>query len=222
LMDAAGEYQRQAVQMVIGGRARAAFDLSAEPAESQDRYGDHLWCRQALLARRLVEAGVTFVTIGLTYGGGADWDHHGDQFPPYGGINNGLRKMLPVYDHMISTLVADLDLRGLLDKTLVLSLGEFGRTPIIGTQEGPNGNGRNHWPPVMSMALAGGGLRHGQVIGATDEGGGAIKDRAVTACDLAATIYRYLDVPLDATYLDNHGRPHHIVQNDGRPIQELF
>lgn len=221
-MDAANAYQRQAVQMVIGGQARGAFDLSREPAENRERYGKHLWCQQALLARRLVEAGVAFVTVGLTYGGGADWDHHGDKIPPYGGIDNGLRRMLPIFDHLISTLVADLEERGLLDNVLVMALGEFGRTPIVGTQDGPNGNGRNHWPPVMSMALAGGGLRHGQVIGATDAEGGAIKDRAVTPPDLAATIYRYMDVPLDATYLDNRGRPHYIVQNDGRPIHELF
>ena len=221
-MTAGDAYLQQAVQMVAGGQARTAFDLSSEPAANRERYGKHLWCQQALLARRLVESGVTFVTVGLTYGGGADWDHHGDQFPPYGGINNGLRRMLPVFDHLISTLVADLEERGLLDKVLVLALGEFGRTPIIGTQEGPNGNGRNHWPPVMSMCLAGGGLRHGQVIGATDAAGGAIKDRAITAPDLAATIYRYLDVPLDATYLDNRGRPHYIVQNNGQPIRELF
>ncbi|MEX0724760.1 MAG: DUF1501 domain-containing protein [Planctomycetaceae bacterium] len=221
-MESANAYQQQAVEMVAGGRAQSAFDLSCEPAENRERYGKHLWCQQALLARRLVEAGVTYVTVGLTYGGGADWDHHGDQFPPYGGINNGLRRMLPVFDHLLSTLVTDLEERGLLDKVLVLALGEFGRTPIIGTQEGPNGNGRNHWPPVMSMALAGGGLRHGQVIGATDAAGGAIKDRAVTPPDLAATIYRYMDVPLDATYLDNRGRPHYIIQNNGQPIRELF
>ena len=221
-MDAGDAYRRQAVEMVIGGRARTAFDLSSEPAANRERYGKHLWCQQALLARRLVEAGVAFVTVGLTYGGGADWDHHGDAFPPYGGINNGLRRMLPVFDHLISTLVTDLEERGLLDNVLILALGEFGRTPIIGTQEGPNGNGRNHWPPVMSMALAGGGLKHGQVIGATDAAGGAINDRAVTPPDLAATIYRFMDVPLDATYLDNRGRPHAIVQNDGQPIHELF
>ncbi|MCE9608311.1 MAG: DUF1501 domain-containing protein [Planctomycetia bacterium] len=218
-LQALGAYQSQAVEMVTGKQAQAAFDLSLEPAASRERYGKHLWGQQALLARRLVEAGVSFVTIGMNHSGGASWDHHGDNIPPYGGIQSGLKPMLPIFDHALSTLVADLDERGLLDDVLVIAMGEFGREPIIGRQ---GIDGRNHWPAVMSMALAGGGLRHGQVIGASDVDGGAIKDRAVTPGDLAATIYRYMDVPLDATYLDNSGRPHPIVQNNGRPIHELF
>lgn len=212
-------YQRQAVQMVTGQQARTAFDLSLEPASTHDRYGKHLWAQQALLARRLVESGVSFVTIGMNYGGGASWDHHGDNIPPYGGIQSGLKPMLPLFDHALGTLVADLDERGLLDDVLVVAMGEFGREPIIGRQ---GIDGRNHWPAVMSIALAGGGLKHGQVIGSTDHIGGSISDRPVTAGDLAATIYRYLDVPLDAQYFDNTGRPHPIVQLNGQPIRELF
>ncbi|MCE9608471.1 MAG: DUF1501 domain-containing protein [Planctomycetia bacterium] len=216
-MQAIGAYQRQAVEMVTGKRAQTAFDLSLEPAAVRDRYGKHLWAQQALLARRLVEAGVSFVTIGMNYGGGASWDHHGDNTPPYGGLQSGLKPMLPLFDHALGTLVADLDERGMLDDTLVLAMGEFGRRPIIGGIDG-----RDHWPAVMSMALAGGGLRHGQVIGSTDESGGAIADRPVTPGDLAATIYRYMDVPLDTEYRDNGGRPHPIVQLNGKPISELF
>ena len=102
---------------------------------------------------------------------------------------------------------------------LVLAMGEFGRTPMMGTQGSTDG--RNHWPVVMSMALAGGGLRHGQVIGATEADGGHIKERPVTPGDLAATIYRHMGVPLDATYLDATGRPRSIVEH-GSPIAELF
>jgi uncharacterized protein (DUF1501 family) len=102
---------------------------------------------------------------------------------------------------------------------LVLAMGEFGRTPRIGTQE--SSDCRDHWPSVMSMALAGGGLRHGQVIGASESDGGQIKHRPVTPEDLAATIYRHMGVPLDATYLDTTGRPRGIVDN-GNPIAELF
>lgn len=218
-MQAIGAYQRQAVEMVTGKRAQTAFDLSLEPQASRDRYGKHLWSQQALLARRLVEAGVSFVTIGMNYGGGASWDHHGDNIPPYGGLQSGLKPMLPLFDHALGTLVADLDERGLLDDVLVIAMGEFGREPIIGLQ---GIDGRNHWPSVMSIALAGGGLRHGQVIGSSDPAGGSINDRPVTPGDLAATIYRHMDVPLDATYLDNGGRPHPIVQINGRPISELF
>jgi hypothetical protein len=213
-------YLGQAVEMVAGGRAQQAFDLSREPEASRERYGKHVWFQQALLARRLVEAGVSFVTIGMNHSGGASWDTHGDNIPPYGGISKGMGKLLPLFDHVIGTLVADLDERGLLNDVLVICMGEFGRTPMIGTQG--SADGRNHWPQVMSIALAGGGLRHGQVIGATEPDGGSIQERPITPADIAATIYRYMDVPLDATYLDNQGRPHYIVQNNGQPIRELF
>jgi uncharacterized protein (DUF1501 family) len=125
---------------------------------------------------------------------------------------------LPLFDHLITTLVSDLESRGLLDDVLILALGEFGRTPMMGTQGSTDG--RNHWPVVMSMALAGGGLRHGQVIGSTDPDGGYIKERPVTPADLAATIYHHMGIPLDATYLDPVGRPRAIVDG-GRPIAEL-
>ena len=98
-------------------------------------------------------------------------------------------------------------------------MGEFGRTPMMGTQDSTDG--RNHWPVVMSMSLAGGGMNHGQVIGATERDGGHIKDRPVTPGDLAATIYHHMGVPLDTTYLDPRGQPLHVVQN-GKPIKELI
>src|SRR2546430_7873380 len=115
----------------------------------------------------------------------------------------------------ITTLVSDLEGRGLLDDVLVLAMGEFGRTPMMGTQGSTDG--RDHWPVVMSLALAGGGFRHGQVIGATEADGGSIKDRPVTPGDLAATLYHHLGVPLDAAYTDGTGRPRPVVEN-GRPI----
>ncbi len=160
------------------------------------------------------------MTIDLSYHpASGTWDNHGDNIPPYGGISKGLRPLLPIFDHLITTLVADLEERGLLDDVLVMAMGEFGRTPMMGTQGSTDG--RNHWAVVMSMAMAGGGLRHGQVIGATDKDGGYIKDRPVTPGDLAATIYRHMGVPLDTTYLDTTGRPRFIVEH-GRPIEELF
>lgn len=220
-MEALESYRRQALEMVIGRRAQQAFDISQEPAAARDRYGKHLWCQQALLARRLVEAGVRFVTLDLSYHpASGTWDTHGDNIPPYGGIKKGLGPLLPLFDHLLTTLVGDLDQRGLLNDVLVIAMGEFGRTPQMGTQGSTDG--RNHWPAVMSMCLAGGGLRHGQVIGATESDGGYIRERPVTPADLAATIYRYLGVPLDATYIDNRGRPRYIVENDGQPVAELF
>jgi hypothetical protein len=210
-------YEQRAVDILLGGRAREAFDLAREPERVRERYGNHLWHRQALLARRLVEAGVSFVTLDLSYHpASGSWDTHGDTIPPYGGITSGLKPLLPLFDHLVTTLVADLEERGLLEQTLVIAMGEFGRTPLLRDDDG-----RDHWPNVMSMALAGGGLRHGQVIGATEPDGSEIAGRPVTPGDLAATIYRHLGVPLDATYLDHTGRPLPVVW-DGAPLAELF
>ncbi len=219
-MDAVDTYGRQAIEMLIGGKAREALDIQREPPEMRERYGNHLWCQQALIARRLVEAGTAFVTLDLSYHtASGTWDTHGDNIPPYGGISRGLGPLLPLFDHLLTTLVGDLDQRGLLDDVLVIAMGEFGRTPLMGTQGSTDG--RNHWNEVMSMCLAGGGLRHGQVIGATERDGGQIAQRPVTPGDLAATIYRHFQIPLDTQYLDPHGRPNYVVE-DGAPIAELF
>lgn len=218
-MSAMDVYQQQAVELVLGSRAQDAFDLRREPESVRQRYGTHLWCQEALLARRLVEAGAAFVTLDLSYHpASGTWDTHGDNIPPYGGIKKGLGPLLPLFDHLITTLVLDLEQRGLLDDVLVLAMGEFGRTPRIGTQGSTDG--RDHWPVVMSLLMAGGGLRHGQVIGASDRDGAQIKDRPVTPGDLAATIYRHFGVPLDATYLDHRGRPRMLLDH-GEPIAEL-
>ncbi len=219
-MEAMDRYGQQAYDIIAGARAQAAFDVTQEPAAVIARYGDHEWSQKALLARRLVEAGVSFVTIDLSnHSASGTWDNHGDNIPPYGGIWNGLRPLLPVFDHLLTTLVGDLRERGMLDDTLVIAMGEFGRSPQTGTQGSTDG--RNHWPHVMSMTLAGGGFRHGQVIGATERDGGQIAERPVTPGDLAATIYHHMGVPLDTTYLDHQQRPRYVVEN-GAPIRELL
>lgn len=218
-MESADRFTQQAMDMVLGERARTAFDVSRESAEVRAKYGDHDWAKQVLLARRLVESGVSFVTIDLSnHGASGTWDTHGDNIPPYGGIWNGLRPLLPVFDHLLTTLVDDLQERGLLDDVLVLAMGEFGRTPQIGTQG--SSDGRNHWPIVMSMTMAGGGMKHGQIIGSTDKIAGEIKDRPVTPGDLGATIFRHMGVPLDISYTDNRGRPRFVLE-EGEPIGEL-
>ena len=169
----------------------------------------------------MVEEGPAFVTLDLSYrSASGTWDTHGDNIPPYGGIKNGLGPLLPLFDHLITTLVADLDERGLLDDVLVIAMGEFGRTPNMGTQGSTDG--RNHWPVVMSMCMAGGGLRHGQIIGAFGRDGGEIHERPVTPGDLAATLFRYFDVPQDVSYLDDRGRPRFILDQGGSPIRELI
>ncbi len=211
-------YEQQAVDMILGETAREAFDLQREPAKVRDRYGKHLWHQQALLARRLVERGVAFVTLDLSYHtASGTWDTHGDDIPPYGGIQSGLKPILPLYDHLVTTLISDLEERGLLNDVLVVSMGEFGRTPMMTKYDG-----RDHWDRVLSMALAGGGLRHGQVIGSTEPDGGEPAERPVTPGDLAATLYQFMGVPLETTYEDLTGRPMYVVQEEGQPVRELF
>jgi hypothetical protein len=218
-MEAMDKFSQQAFDIVAGGRAQGAFDLTKEPAKIVERYGSHDWCRQALLARRLVQAGVSFVTIDLSnHSASGTWDTQGDNIPPYGGIWSGLRPLLPIFDHLITTLVSDLEDHGLLKDTLVIAMGEFGRSPKLGTQGSTDG--RDHWPYVESMLMAGGGLRHGQVIGASSRDGGEIAERPIRPGDIAATIYRHFGVPLDATYLDHQGRPLRVIEH-GEPIREL-
>ncbi|MDB5308487.1 MAG: hypothetical protein JWO38_2689, partial [Gemmataceae bacterium] len=135
---------------------------------------------------------------------------------PWGGIQKGLTPILPTIDRALAARVEDLDARGLLDSTLVLMLGEFGRSPVM-TRDA----GREHWTPVMSMLAAGGAGPHGQVVGSTDSRGGEIKTRKVTPADLAATVFRHLDVPLDAQWVNPQGRPVPVVTGGGAPIPEL-
>ena len=163
---------------------------------------------------------MNFVTIDLSnHSSSGTWDTHGDNIPPYGGIRSGLRPLLPVFDHLLTTLVADLDERGLLDDVLVLAMGEFGRTPQIGTQGSTDG--RNHWPPVMSMTLAGGGFRHGQVIGASEHDGGQIRNARSRRATWPPRSFTTWACRSTASYLDLRGRPRPIVE-DGRPIAELI
>src|SRR5262249_18907510 len=132
--DALDRYGQQAIDLLIGRRMQEALDLSREPAAVRERYGKHLWCQQALLARRMVEAGVAFVTLDLSYHtASGTWDTHGDNIPPYGGIRKGLQPLLPLFDHLITSLVSDLRQRGKLDDVLLIAMGEFGRTTKIGT-----------------------------------------------------------------------------------------
>lgn len=219
-MSALDEFGQRAYDLLLGNKAKKAWDVSNEPQKIIDAYGKHPWAQKALLARRLVESGVSFVTIDLSnHSSSGTWDTHGDKFPPYGGIVSGLKPLLPVFDHLYTTLIRDLDQRGLLDEVLVIAMGEFGRTPTMGTQGSPDG--RNHWPQVMSMTLAGGGFRHGQVIGASDRDGGQPAERPVTPGDLAATIYHHFGVPLDTTFTDFKSLPRTIVEN-GTPLKELI
>lgn len=210
----ADRYTAQAMDLVTSGHAAKAFDLSQEKDSLRDAYGRDSVGEKALLARRLVEAGVSFVLVSARWG---YFDNHGDNVPPWGGIEKGLAPILPTVDRTVYHLVTDLEQRGLLDKTLVLMMGEFGRGPIM-TKDA----GRDHWLNCMSMILAGGGLKHGQVIGSTDSRGYDIKDRPVRPQDLAATVFKYAGIDLSTHWVNPQGRPIPIVTEGGQPISELL
>jgi uncharacterized protein (DUF1501 family) len=197
-------FKSQALDMVTGAQVREAFDLEREPAELRDRYGRHMYGQAALLARRLVEAGSSCVTINTGY-----WDHHDN-------IEPGLEQHLPPLDAAIAALVTDLDQRGRLDDVVIYCAGEFGRTPLI------NGHaGRDHWANCFSVLIGGGGIQGGRIVGASESRGGAVVERPVSPLDLLATLYQALHVPLDTHFADSTGRPVSIV-GSGKPITELF
>ena len=204
-------YTQEAYDLVLGGSAQKAFDLSGEPDSVRDRYGRDSFGDKALLARRLVDAGVTFITMSDAWG---HWDHHGDEVQ-WGGIVKGLTPMLPVLDRGLTALIEDLDQRGLLETTLVIVIGEFGRSPVMTKTAG-----RDHWPSVMSFLMAGGGIKGGQVIGATDRRGGSIQERPLHPGDLAATVFSHLGIDPGSHWINPTGRPVPLVES-GRPIAEL-
>ena len=206
-------YTQQAYEVLMTGRAQKAFDLDAETPQMRDRYGRYSLGEKALLARRLVEAGSTFVTVSGAWG---YFDHHGDDVK-WGGIKKGLTPLLPTVDRTLHAIVTDLQDRGLLDSTLVLMMGEFGRSPVINKNAG-----RDHWAKCMSMIVAGGGMRHGQVIGSTDSKGYEIASRRVAPSDIAATVFHHLGIAQSTHWTDPQGRPRPIVAEGGRVIEELI
>jgi hypothetical protein len=212
-MEHLDHYSRLAVDMVTSGEALRAFEIDKEDPRLRDAYGRGSLGQKALLARRLVEAGVRFVLVSGAWG---YFDHHGDSLI-WKGIEKGLKPLLPQVDQALATLVVDLEQRGRLDDTLVIMMGEFGRSPVINRDAG-----RDHWTNVMSLVLAGGGLRHGQVIGSTDRKGHSVLDRKVIPQDLAATVFAHLGIDLDSQWYGSQGRPTPIVAAGGRPIAELF
>jgi hypothetical protein len=205
-------YTRQAYEMVVSGNVQKAFNMAEESDAARNAYGRVSVGEKALMARRLVEAGVTFVLVSGAWG---YFDHHGDDVR-WGGIEKGLKPLLPSIDRALSALVTDLEQRGLLDSTLVMMMGEFGRSPKINAKLG-----RDHWTNAMSMVVAGGGMKHGQVIGSTDRNGGDITGAVVRPQDLAATTFQYLGIDLNSHWISTSGRPTPIVTEGGRPIPEL-
>jgi hypothetical protein len=203
LMNGMDQFNQQAFEMVTGESARRAFDINREDPRVRDRYGRHTWGQSALLARRLVEAGVTFVTITAS-----GWDDHGQ-------VANAMKAKLPPLDRAVGSLVEDLTSRGLIDNVAVVVMGEFGRTPRINP-----GAGRDHWGEVMSVLIGGGGLKGGQVVGSSNSKGEVPKDRPLKPADVLHTLYHVLGIDTAAHFYNPAGRPIPIL-NEGSAIAEL-
>lgn len=204
-------YTQQAVNLLLSPSVREAFDLDAEPAYIAERYGNSPWCRYTLLARRLVERGVTFVTVDMPH-----WDDHDN-------IKEAIRPKCAAMDRAVSSLVQDLDERGLLQHVLVVVMGEFGRTPKLNNGLPALGRtipGRDHWGQAISVMMAGGGLRMGQAVGATNEHAEHPVESPYRPEDVLATIYHVLGIDPSLEFPDRQGRPVSILPG-GSPIREL-
>jgi hypothetical protein len=207
----------RAYTLLSSARAREAFDLSKESDTTKNRYGRNRFGMSCLLARRLVERGVRFVTVNQFEALHKEitWDIHGA--PPFSSINDYRDEVGPMFDNAYASLLEDLSDRGLLQSTLVVATGEFGRAPKLN----PMG-GRDHWPHCWTMLFAGGGVKGGQVVGASDESGAYPKDRPITPAEVAATMLRSLGIDLDTELPDLQGRPIRILEDGVGPIRELF
>ena len=220
-LDAVDEFNRAAIDIVTSGKARRAFDLSQESPSTLKLYGEHRWGKMALLARRLVESGVSFVTIN-TAPDSLCWDWHlnivNDNRPADGsqGPSRGMDISGPPLDQMITALVTDIYQRGLDKKVMLVVWGEFGRTPRVNKT-----GGRDHWGSLMSILLAGGGLKVNQVIGESNSKGEAPATRPVNPTDVLATMYRHLGIDTRQHTLTPQGRPIPVLP-DGEPIRELI
>lgn len=230
LMAAMDEFSQRAVQMLISPAVRNAFDLCQEPDSVRDRYGRHAFGQRGLMARRLIEAGSRFVTMvwenpndpkGMPKNCTYNWDSHAVNCHMFADA----RWRFPYYDQALTALIEDLYDRGLDQDVLLVATGEFGRTPrlsqVTGSQTGALQPGRDHWPSAMSMLVSGGGMRTGQIIGATNGRGEYPIERPLTPNDLWATVYKYLGIDYEASFPDYQGRPMPILPF-GEPIGEIL
>jgi uncharacterized protein (DUF1501 family) len=199
------KFYEQGLNLVASPEAQAAFDIAKESDKVRESYGRNDFAQRLLMARRLVEVGVSFVTV--YYGG---WDHHKDIFKTLKGDFNKR------FDQGVAALIRDLDQRGMMDNTLVVVLGEFGRTPKVNKDAG-----RDHWPYAMSVLMAGAGVPRGQVVGATDAKGYHAAENVYKPEDFASTLYTKMGIDPTRVLHTNTGRPIQIV-NGGKPMKELF
>jgi uncharacterized protein (DUF1501 family) len=198
------EFHERAATMILSSEARAAFAIDAESDRLRERYGRTTFGQSALLARRLIERGVRFVTV--NFGG---WDHHSKIF-------DNLDKKMPELDQGLSALLEDMDTRGLLAETMVLAFGEFGRSPKVNKDAG-----RDHWGPAASLVFAGAGVARGQVVGSTDKLGGFANRRPVAPADVACTVYEALGIDPRKMLPSPDGRPVAVLDT-GETVKELY
>lgn len=204
------EHQQKAFELLYSKGVRSAFDISAESDKLRDSYGRHTFGQSALLARRLIEHGVTFVTVNCV-----PWDHHGSSGRYK--TEEGARLLIPPLDRAISGLVRDLMDRGLYEKTLIVAMGEFGRTPRMNRYAG-----RDHWGRTFSVLMGCGGMKMGQIIGRSSARGEEVVERSITPQDVAATVYRHLGIdPQNVIFRDRLDRPMPLLDS-GEPVSELF
>jgi len=213
------EHYRRAGDLLDSNATRSAFDLSQEPEQLRDRYGRNMVGQSTLLGRRLIEAGVPFVTVysPVSEINSPSWDTHLNNFPRL------KQELLPPVDLALPTLLDDMRDRGLLDDTLVIWAGEFGRTPLIGARRSNNTNnatGRDHWPGCYTILMAGGGLSGGQYYGASDRLGWYPREKPLHIADLMATIYDAFGIDPSQSISDSRGRPH--LLSEGRVVPGLF
>ena len=218
MMDSVSKFHQKAYGILSSDRARKAFDLDAEPPKLRERYGfipkydpqdprrcsANAFCQRVLLGRRLVEAGVRLVTVDCRW-----WDTHVE------GLDSMKNGFLPRWDQCYTALIDDLDQRGMLDTTMVVAWGEFGRTPRVNKD-----SGRDHYPNVFSAALAGGPVQGGRVVGSSDSKGAFPLDNPKSPQDVLATMYQHLGIDTQRHYLDHSGRPI-ITLPFGKPLEEL-
>jgi hypothetical protein len=208
-LDGYDSFRQRAFSLVTSEKTRAALDLRQEPTALRDRYGRHLFGQSSLMARRLIEAGVKFVTVHYDCVDGYSWDSHRN--------SDDVRKsLLPTFDQAYSALITDLAERGLLDETLVIATGEMGRTPKANAEWG-----RDHWSTLFSTVVAGAGIPGGKTLGRSDKDAAYPLDRPVSPEDLAATVYHALGVDPEMRIVNAEGRPTPIVDG-GHPVMELW
>src|SRR5262245_4930649 len=222
-MEGADRFRESAFQLLTGPDAARAFDLTRESDKLRDRYGRHTWGQGCLLARRLAEAGVAVITLTInTPKNGPEftnWDDHIMNAMRPGHFGDYMKTRLPYFDQALSALIEDVYARALDRRVMVVAMGEFGRTPRLSSNA--QGTGRDHWPDAQSVLLSGGGLRTGQVVGATNSRGEFPAQRPCTPKDILATIYRHLGIDFKHSFTDPSGRPVPVL-GECEPMAELI